>query len=127
MKVADTSYVVGGLLRDQTIFESEDFLVPELALYEIVNVIWKHEMLIRDIRRGLDYIEALDELIDAGVITVITYGDKISRAAYGISLRRKIAVYDSIFIALALETSLDLVTLDKEQRKAFEGEIKVKR
>jgi predicted nucleic acid-binding protein len=127
MKVADTSYVVGGLLRDQTIFESEDFLVPELALYEIVNVIWKHEMLIRDIRRGLDYIEALDELIDAGVVTVITYSDKISRAAYGISLRRKIAVYDSIFIALALETSLDLVTLDKEQRKAFEGEIKVKR
>ena len=41
MKVADSSYLIEGILRDAALFENETLVAPDLALYEVVNTIWK--------------------------------------------------------------------------------------
>lgn len=122
MKVADTSYIVEGLLRNKSLFESENFLTPELALYEIVNALWKHEKLLGDIENGLEYLEALDLLLEAGVITFVSCGKKVLARAYKISITQKVAVYDSVFVALAIESGMELSTLDRDQKKVLEME-----
>jgi predicted nucleic acid-binding protein len=50
LKVADSSYLIEGILRNATLLESESFLSPDLALYEVVNALWKHETLMRDLK-----------------------------------------------------------------------------
>jgi predicted nucleic acid-binding protein len=122
MRVADTSYIAEGLLRRWDLFETEQLLVPELAIYEVENVVWKHEKLIGDVAEGVEYLETLGELIRAGAITVVSYSEKLLKRAYTISIAHGVAIYDSIFLALALETGMELVTLDKDQMKLFESE-----
>jgi predicted nucleic acid-binding protein len=51
MIVADTSYLVEGLLRDASLLQ-EDTLSPELALYEVANTVWKHEFILRDLKNS---------------------------------------------------------------------------
>lgn len=124
MRVADTGYIAEGLLRRWDLFETEQLLVPELAIYELENVVWKHEKLIGDVAEGVEYLEILGELIRAGAITVVSYSQKLLKRAYEISIAHGVAIYDSIFLALALETGMELVTLDKDQMKLFESERK---
>jgi predicted nucleic acid-binding protein len=41
MKVADSSFLIEALLRDASLLENENFIAPDLALYEVVNTLWR--------------------------------------------------------------------------------------
>jgi predicted nucleic acid-binding protein len=41
MKVADSSFLIQALLRDAGLLENETFIAADLALYEVVNTLWK--------------------------------------------------------------------------------------
>lgn len=122
MNVADTSYLVEAILRDAELLGGEPLVTPDLALYEIVNVIWKHETLIRDIRDAARYIDALESLIQAQTITLVKPDNKLIRDAYSLSVRHGTPFYDTVFVALALRLQAELRTFDKGQMRIHRAE-----
>jgi predicted nucleic acid-binding protein len=119
MNVADTSYMVEAILRNAQLLEGESLAAPELTLYETVNVIWKHETLIRDIRDATRYLDALETLIQTKTITLVKPDGKLIRDAYSLSVRHGAPFYDTVFVALALRLQSELKTFDKEQMKMY--------
>lgn len=115
MIVADTSYVVEAILRDASLLEDENIVTPDLTLYEIVNVLWKHETLIGDLRDSSAYLGLILELASTGTIQLVRPDEKLIIDAYTLSKKHKTSIYDTIFVALALELDLELKTFDNRQ------------
>lgn len=115
MIVADTSYVVEAILRDASLFEDETIVTPDLTLYEIVNVLWKHETLIGDLKGSSVYLGLILELVLTGTIQLVRPDEKLITDAYRLLTKHKASIYDTIFVALALELDLELKTFDNKQ------------
>lgn len=115
MRVADSSYLIEGILRNATLLENGILISPDLALYEVVNTLWKHDALIGDLRDARERIELLTELISTGCLQLVRPDKKLLDETYKLSVKRKLPVYDSVFIALALQLKTDLATFDGKQ------------
>jgi predicted nucleic acid-binding protein len=115
MIVADTSYIVEAILRDASLLENETIITPDLALYETVNTIWKHEILIGDLKDASRRIDLLLELISTGTIQMVRPDEKLVKDTYAFSTKHRVPVYDAIFVALALRLGLELRTFDNRQ------------
>ncbi len=115
MKVADSSYLTAGLLRDASLLENEKFVAPDLALYEVVNALWKHETIVKDLRDSSVRIRLFSELISTEAVQLIRPDGKLLGETYSLSIKHRAPVYDTIFVALALELGLDLKTFDSRQ------------
>ena len=63
MIVADSSYIAEGVLVDQGLLAGPTIMVPDLAIYETVGAIWKHEVALGRIKEGKSYVDALLELV----------------------------------------------------------------
>jgi len=59
--------------------------------------------------------------LESGIVKVERQ-DQFLEEALSVAVRRKMTVYDSMFIALAKKRGLPLLTSDKEQAKAAEEE-----
>lgn len=92
--------------------------LPEICLVECANVLWKHvrfhgvlqseaEVLVRDIAE-LDVVVAPS----AGLLS----------RAFIIGLKHQLAIYDSVYIALAEQLGYPLVTYDTKQAEAARAE-----
>lgn len=123
MKVADSSYIVEGLLRRKELLEEDVLITVDLALYEAVNAVWKHQFLIRDLSDGVPYVRILYGLVESGRVRVIRPGGELMKHGYFLAAKNHRSIYDAIFIALALELALDLATFDKRQAKLLRKEI----
>jgi predicted nucleic acid-binding protein len=115
MKVADSSYLVEGILRDAALLEDEAFLSPDLALYEVVNTLWKHETLVKDLKESWPRINLFLELVSAGMIRLVRPDRKLLEEAHSLARKYRTPTYDTVFVALALELGLDLKTYDSRQ------------
>ena len=90
-------------------------LTVDLAAAEAANAIWKAHRL-----RGLVEREAAQELYRLlrrllGVNVLLEPAGKYLDQAFTIALDHGLTVYDSLYIALALEKGLPLLTLDERQ------------
>lgn len=122
MRVADSSFIVEALLKRKELFQ-EDFLVTvDLAVYESVNSIWKHQFLIKDLNDGLPYVSVLYGFIESGRIRAIHPGEGLMRRGYSLAAKNKLSIYDAISVALALELDLELATFDKRQAELMRDE-----
>ena len=115
MKVADSSYLTEGILRDAALLEKETLVSPDLALYEVVNTLWKHEILIGDVKDSQERIELLLDLISNEQVRLVRPDKKLLNESYALSLKHRLPIYDSIFVALALQLNMDLATFDNKQ------------
>jgi len=115
MIVADSSYIVEGILRDASLFENGVIIAPDLVLYEVTNTLWKHEVLIRDLGNSSARINLFLELISTKTVQLVRPDEKLINDTYRISVKHKVPVYDTIFIALALQLGLELKTFDERQ------------
>lgn len=122
MIVADSSFLVHGLLRDARLLATDSMITLDLALHEVANSIWKHEHIIKDVKDGIDFINMMIDLIDSRAITVITPNKKLVRKAYDIAAKYKTSFYDCVFIALAIETGTRLKTMDVKQEEILKTE-----
>lgn len=122
MIVADSSYVVEGVLTDESLLRREAILVPDLAIYETISAIWKHQIILGRLSDGRGYISVLFELIRANKLLAVGPDEEILSMAYDISLRHHSHPYDAVFVAMAVITGLELKTFDTKQRKEFEQE-----
>lgn len=113
--MADTSYIVEAILRDASLLEAETIITPDLTLYETVNTLWKHGTLIGDLKDPSLHVDLLLELISAGAIQLVRPDEKLLKETYALSAKHKVPVYDMVFVALALELSVELKTFDSKQ------------
>ncbi|MEM3171958.1 MAG: type II toxin-antitoxin system VapC family toxin [Candidatus Nitrosotenuis sp.] len=117
--VADTSYVVEGLLNNASLFDDTIICTASYGLYEILNVIWKHQVLLKRIKDGKPVVDVLFGLIHAGRIQLLTPQSETMKNAYTFAVKTKVPVYDIVFIALAKQLGTDLLTFDKKQAAIF--------
>jgi len=115
MKVADSSYLIEGILRDASLLEDETFLSPDLALYEVINTLWKHEILIKDLKESWARISLFLVLISAETVRLVRPDKKLLEETYALARKHRVPTYDMVFVALALELGLELKTYDSRQ------------
>jgi predicted nucleic acid-binding protein len=94
------------------------FTVPELCLNECTNVIWKAVRF-----RGMPQGQATQALQNLKKLPLKRAPTKaVLDAALDIALKHQLAVYDSLYIALALRSRNPFVTLDGKQERAARAE-----
>jgi predicted nucleic acid-binding protein len=113
--VADSSFLVEGLLKNKALLEEDAILTLDLAIYEIVNSIWKHHHILKDLSDGRPYVSLLYGLVESQKIRLIHPGRELMERSYSVAASNNVSVYDTVFIALALESGFELMTLDKQQ------------
>lgn len=86
------------------------FLVPDFFFPEVVNVLWKRT------RRGEDTAEnAKQTLADLNAVPVEVYlSQPLMPLALDIALQTERAVYDSLYLALAITQKCQMVTADEK-------------
>jgi len=117
--VADSSFIIEGLLRKKRLLEEDTILTLDLALYEVTNSIWKHHYILKDLEDGLPYLSIFFGLIDAGTIRMVSPTDEIMKQSYLLATRNKLSIYDTAFVSLALKSGLELKTFDKQQNSVM--------
>jgi predicted nucleic acid-binding protein len=122
MKVADSSYLIEALLRDASILENEIFIAPDLALYEVVNTLWNHQVKLRDLKDATARIELFIDLTSDQRVQLLMPDAKLLAKAYALSVTHRIPTYDTIFVALALQLGVELKTYDSRQSPIFSQE-----
>ena len=122
MIVADSSYIVEGVLADKSLLMGDLILAPDLAVYETAGAIWKHQALLGRIRDGRRYLSTLSELIRTNSLLTTMPDKEAIDAAYDLALRYHSHPHDTVFVAIALRTGLDLKTFDSEQREIYDRE-----
>ena len=121
MIVIDTSALAAFLLREKDWRKLAKYMKRVVSvdyiMVEFYNVIWKaiyiHKLLKEN--EALKIIELLKEYAKANMKLEDTknYLDK----ALKVALRTGLTIYDSLYITLALEKRLPLLTLDKRQKE----------
>jgi len=120
--VADTSYIVEGLLCNKELLSRDQIIAPELIIYETTNTVWKHENLLKSIQNGEAYLSLLFGLIGSGRITIVSSDENLIQNAYAAAKRNGITPYDAIFVCLAVKLGIVLKTLDRKQEEVYEKE-----
>ncbi|MGB1288015.1 MAG: type II toxin-antitoxin system VapC family toxin [Aggregatilineales bacterium] len=94
--------------------EGYELIVPEFCLLECTNVLWKrvrfHDL---DAKIASEYVKGLQ-----GLEIIIVHTIDLLPRALEIGLKHKLAVYDSLYIALAENMKYPLITDDSKQAKA---------
>jgi predicted nucleic acid-binding protein len=120
MIVADSSYITEALLKDSSLFDGHVICSPDFGLYEVLNSIWKHQVLLKKTKESGPVLEALFDLIAAERIRFIDLAEKTIRSAYELAVKTRTTFYDSAFVALAIELDVELKTFDERQVGLFE-------
>jgi len=90
--------------------------VPDIALAEALNVLWKHRALLQDLDEN-EFKEAVKDLLALwGRITVYK-SYSLALKSIEIAVKYKITVYDALYLALSIATNSPLLTYDEELRK----------
>ena len=122
MIVADSSFVVDALLSNEAGFGREPTIVPELAVYEVVNAIYVRERVVGRQDHGIAYLRAFFEILDSSLLEVVGATGDLMSEAYEIGTRHGAAIYECVFVALALRTGSQLLTKDRRQLAILEKE-----
>ncbi|BAY16359.1 PilT domain-containing protein [Anabaenopsis circularis NIES-21] len=97
------------------------FLVPDFFFAEVTNVLWKR------VRRGEDTAEnAKQTLADLNAVPVEIYlSQPLMPLALDIALQSDRAVYDSLYLALAISQKCEMVTADEKFYNALQNTVYV--
>lgn len=126
--IVDASVVVQLFITDShsnetdVLFDSVDLgnklIVPEFGLLECTNVIWKHVRFFNLPQKDAEGL--VQDLIGLNVVIIPAIG--LMPRALGIGLKHQLAVYDSVYIALAKQLGHPLITDDNKQANAAVAE-----
>lgn len=93
--------------------EGEPLLSPNIVLSEVMNGLWKHYALRKDI--SLQHLEtARDNLSMIYDNLDISSQVDLAEDALNIAIKHKITVYDSLYVALSTKMRAPLFTFDKK-------------
>ena len=111
--IADTYTQNTKALLSQSI-QGTQLFIPEFCLLECVNVLWKR---VRFLNLTQSEASQSVENLLAFPLQVVLVSDLLPQALQ-IGLAHQLAVYDSLYIALALSLNCPLVTVDDRQLQA---------
>ncbi|MGC8937179.1 MAG: type II toxin-antitoxin system VapC family toxin, partial [Candidatus Methanomethylicaceae archaeon] len=97
----------------------EGCVTIDLTIKEVLNAMWKR-VLINELEASYAK-EVLGAFLKLGIVMVVSQ-ESFLEEAFSIALRRRITIYDSLFIALAKKKGLPLLTSDEKQAKVAEAE-----
>ncbi|MCD6325705.1 type II toxin-antitoxin system VapC family toxin [Candidatus Bathyarchaeota archaeon] len=123
MTVIDASSLAKYILREENWEEVRDHLLNAysntLALAEVSNSIWKHQILHEAVSREVAELmfSALKKLWED--VILFEPFEKYLEDAFEISMKTKITFYDAVYLAQA-KTHGELLTSDEKQRRAAE-------
>jgi predicted nucleic acid-binding protein len=122
--VVDTSVMIQHFISEAHTANADELLeeagktitlyIPEFCLVECANVLWKHVRF-----HGVSQSEAevlVSDIAELDVVVMPAAG--LLPRALAIGLKHKLALYDSIYIALAEQLNYPLVTDDAKQAAA---------
>ena len=124
MIVIDASSLAKYIIKEKGWLDVERYLLEEevhtldLALKEVVNVIWKQAILLHNIsleEAGEKYI-ALMKLVEGEVIA-LDDEMKYLKEAFETVLDMKITIYDALYVVKAKADRAQLLTSDKRQHE----------
>ncbi len=118
----DASTVAKYILREENWLEVEEYLLKDrvlsldIMLKEVLNAIWKHHVLLRNIGPEIAYSKKniLQRLIKESVIEIEDQRNYLDEA-FDPAVKEKITIYDSLYIVQALRNELKLLTSDERQ------------
>jgi len=123
VRVIDSSSLIKYFVREDGWRHVRELMLEgvislDMAVKEVANALWR-----RILQGEMSYEIALKIVRDLVVNRVIPLEseDKYVEKAIEIGVKSKITVYDALFIALAKELSLELITSDKKQAEAAIG------
>ena len=116
--------MVEGLLKRKELLEEDLILTLDFAVYEVVNSIWKHQFVLKDLDDGKPFVSILYGLIESGRVRPIGLDQKLMDRAYAVAGKNNVSVYDSCFVVLAMESGLELMTFDARQSTIMKRESK---
>lgn len=96
----------------------EGSMTVELAIKEVANSLWKRVM--RKELNGKLGTSVLNDLLELAPFRVEEQ-KPLYEGAFGIAQSRSISIYDALFIELAIQKSLPLLTSDEKQAKAADS------
>jgi len=94
-----------------------DFAVPDLFFAEFTNIFWKAQRVGRCDAELADF--AVDEIVNKGLSTYPSAA--LIQPALRIARALERSVYDSLYIALAVQTNSDFVTADEKLANSTAG------
>jgi predicted nucleic acid-binding protein len=126
--VVDASVVMNYLIADaytpnaraffNSVTSQVRLVIPEFCLMECTNVLWKQVRFF-----GMSQTDAEELLRDLYRLPLRRSPVKrLLRAALVIGLKHKLAIYDSVYIALALQSNAPLLSVDQPQISAGTAE-----
>jgi len=102
------------LIRELAKKETTLLYVPEFCILECTNVLWKR---VKNFGLPLEVaITALDTLLNTSLTIELTA--PLAQRALIIGLEHNLAIYDSVYIAMAEKLGVPLITVDARQAKA---------
>lgn len=91
--------------------------VPEFCLLECTNVIWKHVRLhgmpVQQAQRAIQHLSQLPLTIQPTV--------EYLEVALTLGIENRLAIYDSLYLALAADLNVPLLTADARQAKVAQA------
>ena len=123
MIVVDSSAFIRFLIKEEGWERLIPYLNPgaepcsvDLLIIETANAIWKYVERFKriDENQGLNLLERVMKLVEEDVLRLESALSYL-REAWKISLRYRITVYDSLFIAQARSLNVKLITSDRKQ------------
>ena len=91
----------------------------ELAVEEVANSLWKK--VLREEMAEEDAIRIILDLASGDIIRIEDQGRYLEEA-FDIAVKKRITIYDALFISLAKSRKLELVTCDRRQGRVAEEE-----
>ena len=126
--IVDASVVIQRLIREthteyvKVLFNqltaADNLIVPEFCFLECTNVLWKQVRFQGIVQRQA---ESLVRDLIALPLTVMLVCDLLPRGLQ-IGLTHQLALYDSVYIALAEKLNYPLITADERQERAASAE-----
>ncbi|MGB9728635.1 MAG: type II toxin-antitoxin system VapC family toxin [Thermoprotei archaeon] len=127
MIVLDASFLVKLVIEEQSSTESRTFLkkalslgeeaaTVDIALAEVLNVLWKHVTLIGDLGRD-DYKNAVQDLLKLWPKLEIFSTYELAAEAAQIAFEDRITIYDALYITTALKLGAKLITFDNKLKE----------
>ena len=120
--MADRSYIAEGVLVDEALLRRDGMVAPDLAVYETMGAIWKHQALLGRISDGQRYLAPLADLVRSNWLVALKPDDRLAGETYDLSVRYRAHQSGTVFVALAAMTGLGLKTFDRNQRRILERE-----
>jgi predicted nucleic acid-binding protein len=110
------------VLHDRFVRGELEIAVPDLFWSEVANVVWK-SIRAQSISRA-DGQVALRVLAEADLLTVRCLG--FAQSALEIALKYGRSAYDSMYVALAVQTKAELITADEKLVNALARDLPVR-